>query len=111
MVTIHGSSNTMVANSFLTILIVLMIVRDLSLLIRHRRPFRLAFTVFWVLLACVHFTGRSTLYPLIGASLIVALVMKRRDLSGVAGMLDGARGKRKSSPSGMGLWDREMDGS
>jgi hypothetical protein len=98
------------ANSFLGILIILMVVRDLTLLTRHRRPFRLAFLVFWVLLACAHFTGRSALYPLIGVSLIVALVMKRREHSGLAGMLDGETGKRKSSPSGMGVWDREMDG-
>ncbi len=101
----------MVANLFLAILIVLMIVRDLSLLVRHRRPFRLAFVVFWVLLAGAHFTGRSSLYPLIAVSLIAALVMKRRELSDLTGLLAGETGKRKSSPSSMGLWDREMDGS
>jgi uncharacterized membrane protein YesL len=100
----------MMVNSLLAILIILMIVRDLSLLIRHRRPFRLAYLVVWVLLACSLFTGRSALYPLILASLIAAVVMKRRELSVSARMLEGEAGKAKSSPSGMGLWDREMDG-
>ena len=100
----------MLANSFLAILIVSMIVRDPSLLVRHRRPFRLAFVVFWVLLAGALFTGRSSLYPLIGLSLIAALVMKRREFSDLNRLLAGETGKKTSSPTEVGLWDREMDG-
>ncbi len=102
----------MVANSFLTILIVLMIVRDLSLFVRERRPFRLAFAVFWILLAFAHFTRRSTLYPLIGMSLVVALVMKHRAHRGLSGILHEEKDKKGPAPSAsaQGLWDREIDG-
>jgi hypothetical protein len=107
---LRANIHVMAANSFLSILIVLMIVRDLSLFVRERRPFRLAFSVFWILLACAHFTGRSTFYPLIGMSLVVALVMKYRAHSGLSATLQEEKDKKVPLPSAQGLWDREIDG-
>ena len=109
---LSANLNLMVANSFLSILIVLMIVRDLSLFVRERRSFRMAFAVFWILLACAHFTRRSTLYPLIGISLVVALVMKHRAYAGWSGILHDEKDQKEPAPSAsaQGLWDREIDG-
>jgi hypothetical protein len=102
----------MILNRFLIILIAFMIVRDGILLVRHRRPFRLAFVAFWVLLACAHFTRRTELYLVIALTLLAALGMRRRELSEVARVLEEkAPGKPDPAAAKSELWDREFDGN
>jgi hypothetical protein len=100
---------TVMSNSFLFLLEILMITRDGTLWIRHRRPFRLAFVVFWALLAYAHHTDRKDLYPLIAIALVTALVMKRREHSSLARMLEIDEVKQKTTSSESGLYDRKID--
>jgi len=101
----------MIANLFLAILIVLMTIRDGALVVRHGRPNRLAFVAFWVLLGYTHFTGRSDFYPAVALTLVVALWLKRHEVSGIAKMFK-SQDAAKPGPSSAvsGLWDRELDG-
>ena len=99
----------MIANLLLAILIVLMIARDGSLAVRHRRPFRVAFLVFWVLLLAVHWTGRTVFNPAVAVCLVVALGLKIREVSRLAKKRDSTEkpGPHAKVPS---LRDREIDG-
>lgn len=76
------------ADRWLLILILAMAVRDGLLLARHRRPFRAAFVLFWLLLGVAHVTRRGEFYPFIGAALLVSLWMRYRELKSLAGMLE-----------------------
>jgi hypothetical protein len=106
----------MIGNLFLAILFVVMIVRDGGLWARHRRPYRLAFVVFWSLLLYVHVRRVSGLYLAIGFALMAALWLKRREYSTIAGNLKAGADKKLLAPksgvssSDSGLWDREFDG-
>jgi hypothetical protein len=99
----------MTANLLLVMLIVLMIVRDGSLAVRHRRPFRLAFLVFWLLLLAAHLTGRNIFYPAVGTCLVVAIGLKISEVSRLGKKIKGSGmyGPHSKVPS---LWDREIDG-
>ena len=73
----------MLANFFLAILIGLMIVRDGGLAIRYRRPFRIMYLLFWTLLETSLLTGDSSLHPFIAATLLAAVIMKKREWASV----------------------------
>ncbi len=95
------------ANFFLAVLIGLMVIRDGSLLVRHRRPFRLAFVAFWVLLGYALFSGRSEPYPILALLFVTALVLRRRDLRNVIKLFEPTASK---TAPGAGVWDRDLDG-
>jgi hypothetical protein len=99
----------MVANQFLAVLIVLMIARDGSLAVRHRRPFRFALLAFWVLLLAAQITNRTIFYPAVATCWVVAMWLKMREVSHLTEKLKGA-GKLGSSTKVPSLWDREIDG-
>jgi hypothetical protein len=104
-------------NLLLALLSVVMIIRDGRLWVLHRRPYRLAFMAFWVLLLYSHVhraPGRFMAIVLL--ALVAAMWLKQREYSNLAASLKhAADGKVVTPNSGVstansGLWDREFDG-
>lgn len=78
----------MTLNLILMALIVVMSLRGAVLLIRDRRPFRLASLMFWILLGVEHLTWMSGVMPLAAACLVAAVWLRRREASKVREWLE-----------------------
>jgi hypothetical protein len=77
----------MTANTLLSALIAIMVVRDCALWFRYRRPYRLAYAVFWTFLGYVHFANRPSLMPGVVVALVIAFWLKKREPVELAKML------------------------